>query len=247
MNLRNYYDITVLYCSGDLKQLKRLRKLVKLELYDQSKQYECDIFIRNSVWGIVPNNITSKENRYLEMRHANYKYLLEKGNLYKQYHEFDKTNEVIGCGEFVSRMSDEVLHDNPTTILNILAPKVKTNKILKLISCTRIDSEKGWHRMTKLMNMLRQEGIKFQWDIFTNSKIRCDYEEVNFYKQRFEIWDYLVNSDYTVLLSDSERITVYSSREFAISSAMYSNRCTRMYRINQGWSKWICSSIKYEF
>ena len=218
LNLKNYYDITVLYSTGDSQQIRRLRKLVKLEIYDKTKKYECDIFIRNSVWGDIPNNVVSKDNRYLEMRHANYMYLLEKGVLYSQYHKFDKTNEVIGCGEFVSKMSNEVLHDNPVTIPNILSPKVKTNKILRLISCTRIDSDKGWNRMIKLMDMLRQAGIKFQWDIFTNSKERCEYEEVHFYKQRFDIWDYLANSDYTVLLSDTEGLpyTVQESLQYQV-------------------------------
>lgn len=142
LNLKDYYDITILYVSADGKQLARLRKLVKLELYDIKKTYECDIFIRNSVWGTVPNNVISKDNRYIEMRHANYKFLLDKHKLFIQYHKFDKTNEVVGCGEYVSEMSRLVLKDNPTTILNILAPKLKTNRILKLISCTRIDSEK---------------------------------------------------------------------------------------------------------
>ena len=218
MNLRNYYDITVLYTSADCAQLRRLRKLVKLEKYDREKKYICDIFIRNSVWGPVPENVISKDNRYLEMRHANYKFLKDKGKLEKQYHKFDKTNEIIGCGEYVSEMSREVMKDNPTTIINILAPKVKTNKILKLISCTRIDSEKGWDRMLKLMNMLRQAKIKFQWDIFTNAKVGCDYEEVHFYKQRFDIWDYLTNADYTVLLSDSEGMpyTIQESLQYQV-------------------------------
>lgn len=216
LNLKNYYDITVLYISGNREQINRLSKIVKMEIYNRDRQYECDIFIRNSVWGEVPRNIISKDKRYLEMRHANYRFLLEKGKLYDQYKKFEKTNEVIGCGEFVSKMSDEVLHDHPITIQNILAPKNKTQKILKLISCTRIDSEKGWNRMVRLMELLRIANIKFQWDIFTNSKVKCDYEEVHLYHQRFDIWDYLANADYTVLLSDSEGLpyTVQESLQY---------------------------------
>lgn len=142
LNLRNYYDITIFYTSADSEQLSRLGRLVKLELYDTNKTYECDIFLRNSVWGIVPDNFISKDNRYLEMRHANYKFLLDKGKLYAQYHKSEKTNEVVGCGEFVSKMSNLVLHDNPTTIRNILAPKQKPKKVLKLITFARLDDEK---------------------------------------------------------------------------------------------------------
>ena len=156
LNLRNYYDITVLFASGDPQQIARLRPLVKLEPYLKSKTYECDIFIRNSVWGDVPTNIISKENRYLEMRHANYLYLLNKGELFQQYHKSDKTNEVIGCGYFVSEMSNYVLHDNPTTIQNILAPKQKTNKILKLITFARLDSDKRMEQNAEISTNVKK-------------------------------------------------------------------------------------------
>ena len=200
--LRNYFDVVVLYCTGEEKRIKLMSKLVKLEKYVEGKTYECDIFIRNSVWGTIPKNIKAK--RMIEMRHANYKFLLDKGKLYEQYKSMG-IKEIVGCGEFVSKMSDLVLHDNPTTIKNILLPRKETHKILKLISCTRIDPEKGWNRMLKLIDMLKEANIKFEWNIFTNStNYKCIYEEVHFWKQRYDIWDYLADADYTVLLSDSE-------------------------------------------
>lgn len=200
--LRNYFDITVLYCNGDYERITRMRKLVNLEKYDPKKVYECDIFIRNSVWGLIPHNIKAK--RMIEMRHANYKYLLDKGVLYQQYRDMG-IKEIVGCGEFVSKMSNLVLHDKPTTIKNILLPRQKTNKILHLVSITRIDPNKGWNRMIKLADMLRDAGIKFEWNIFTNSKIcKTDYEEIHIYKARYDVFDYLADATYCVLLSDSE-------------------------------------------
>ena len=213
--LRNFFDVTVLYCSGDSKRIKKMANLVKMEKYDSSKEYECDIFIRNSVWGLIPTNIKAK--RMIEMRHANYKYLLDKGLLYQQYHDMG-IKEIVGCGEFVSKMSNEVLHDNPTTIKNILMPKRETKKVLHLISCTRLDSAKGWNRMIKMMDMMRNADIKFTWDIFTNSPQNCGYEEVRFWKQRYDIWDYLADADYTVLLSDSEGLpyTIQESLQYKV-------------------------------
>lgn len=199
--LRNYFDVTVLYCTGDTTRLEIMSKLVKMEKYEDGKEYECDIFIRNSVWGKIPENIKAK--RMIEMRHANYKYLIDNNLLYSQYKDMG-IKEIVGCGEFVSKMSNLVLHDNPTTIKNILLPRKKTEKVLHLISCTRIDYTKGWNRMLKLMEMMRNFKIKFEWNIFTNSPQKCSYEEVHFYKSRYDIWDYLAEADYTVLLSDSE-------------------------------------------
>lgn len=214
--LRNFFDVTVLYCTGDETRLRKMSKLVKMEKYEDGKEYVCDIFIRNSVWGKIPQNI--KADRKIEMRHANYKYLLDEGLLYQQYKDMG-IKEIVGCGEFVSKMSDLVLHDNPTTIKNILLPKKKTNKVLRLISCTRLDSAKGWDRMVKMMNMMRKANIKFTWDIFTNSTYySCNFEEVHFWKQRYDIWDYLASADYTVLLSDSEGLpyTVQESLEYQV-------------------------------
>jgi len=214
-SLRKFFDITIVYGDGDKLQINRLKKLVKMELYDQHKEYTCDIFIRNSVWGVVPKNIKGKKD--YEMRHANYKHLLEKGVLKQQVFSMGIEN-IIACGEFVAEMSDLVLHDHPKVIKNILAPRKKTNKIIKLISCTRLDSEKGWGRMKQMMQMMKDAGIKFEWDIFTNGPQRCDFEEVHFWKQRFDIWDYLANADYTVLLSDCEGLpyTVQESLEYQV-------------------------------
>lgn len=76
----------------------------------------------------------------------------------------------------------------------------------------------GWDRMLKLALKLRNANIKFDWKIFTNSKKECDYEEIHFYKQRFDIWDYLADADYTVLLSDSEGLpyTVQESLQYQV-------------------------------
>lgn len=216
VNLWEYYDITILYDTGDYTQLTRIAPYVNLVRYDKNKHYTCDIFIRNSVWGSIPDNVTSRENRYIEMRHANYKYLSDKGVLSAQYRPSKNTNEIVGCGYFVSKMSHLVLGDDPTTIQNILAPTKQTNKILHLISCTRIDGEKGGKRMEKLCEMLREAGIKFDWKIFTNGLHPLEGEEIQYYTSRFDIWDYLADADYTVLLSDVEGLpyTVQESLQY---------------------------------
>lgn len=217
--LRNFADITLLYVSSDPLRLAKMRSLVKCEQYEEGKEYECDIFIRNSVWGTIPKGIKAKEKRYIENTHANYKFLLDKGKLYQQWHKMDEINEIVGCGEFVSEMRKLVMGDNPKTIKNILLPNKTTNKVIHLISCTRLDPEKGWNRMLKLADMLRKANIKFEWNIFTNSKeYKSTYEEIHIWKQRYDIWDYLVDADYSVLLSDSEGLpyTIQESLQYKV-------------------------------
>ena len=217
--MRKHYDITIIYCTGRELQLQRLRKIVKLELYDSKDRFDFDIVIRNSVWGEIPDKIYSKENRYIEMRHANYKYLLDSGRLYEEYKKWDRTNEVVGCGTFVSQMSDTVLHDHPYTIRNILLPKQKTNKVLRLITCSRLDRDKGMDRMLEFIKMMRKEGIKFEWNIYTSTEgITIDDEDVHIHRHRLDIWDYLASSDYTVLLSVTEGLpyTVQESIQYKV-------------------------------
>ena len=214
--LRNYFDITLLYCTGDYTRIKKMARLVKLEVYEESKEYKCDIFIRNSVWGKIPTNI--KADRMIEMRHANYKYLLDKGLLFQQYKDMG-IKEIVACGDFVNKMSTEALGDHPITIKNILLPRKETNKVLHLISCTRLDPAKGWNRMLKMAQMMRDAKIKFDWIIFTNATIyKSPYEEIHFYKATYDIWDYLADADYTVLLSDSEGLpyTVQESLQYQV-------------------------------
>ena len=80
---KDYFDITVLYINGNKKRIELMRNLVKLSRYDKNKTYNTDIYIRNSVWGLIPKNINYKYD--IEMRHADYKYLLKIGQLGIQY------------------------------------------------------------------------------------------------------------------------------------------------------------------
>lgn len=216
INLWEYYDITILYDTGDYTQIKRFKPYCELIKYDKNRQYECDIFIRNSVWGSVPDNVTSRENKYIEMTHANYKWLSDLKVLHTQYQKFSKTNIIVGCGYFVSKMREKVLGDKCTTIQNILAPTKEVEPVLHLISCTRIDTEKGGGRMQKLCEMLREAGIKFDWKIFTNGLHPLTGEEIHYYTPRYDVFDYIADADYTVLLSDSEGLpyTVQESLQY---------------------------------
>ena len=199
--LRNFFDIELLYCGGDPIRVGKMCRIVKCVKWEQDKTYECDIFIRNSVWGEKPYNVKAK--KMVEMRHANYKFLLDKGVLYDQYSDMG-IKDIVACGEYVAQMSDLVLHDSPTPIKNILLPPKETQPVIHFVSFTRIDADKGWKRMLKLGDMCREAGIRFDYKIFTGNPMKCDREEYSFWKNRYDIWDYLADATYLVLLSDSE-------------------------------------------
>lgn len=201
---REDYDITLLYCGGKRKRINLMKKLVKLKRYNESKVYETDIYIRNSVWGIIPTNIKCKYD--IELRHADYKNLLKQGVLFKQYKP-SNIKHIIGVSEWVSKMSNEVLGDDPITLYNPILPRLKTKKVYHFISFMRLNKNKGLERMNIFYNKLKEGNISFEWNIFTDSNYKSNVDEIHFWKARIGIEkynDYLVDSDYTILLSDSE-------------------------------------------
>lgn len=206
LQLREYYDITVLCIDGDAKQLSRLRKLVKVEKIDRNKKYYADILIRNSVWQRLPENIIAP--RIIEMQHANYKYLYETSQFKDQYVKAPGNVEHIACGEFVAKMYEEVEGIKIPFIRNILAPKKKTEKIYRFLTCSRIEDEaKGWKRMAKMCDMMTQAGMKYEWIVFSKQPPDTYIPpQVHFYEPQFDVFDYIGDAaiDYSVLLSDSE-------------------------------------------
>ena len=181
-----------------------MRNMVKLSRYNENKQYSTDIYIRNSVWGKIPHNIKYKYD--IEMRHADYMYLLKLGLLGEQYKPAG-LKHIVACSKHVAKMSDEIFGDNPKVLYNPVIPKMKTQKVYHFISFMRVSKSKGVERMNKFYQMLKLANISFEWNIFTNSNYKSKVDEVHFWRARQGLKnyiDYLVDSDYTVLLSDSE-------------------------------------------
>ena len=93
-------------------------------------------------------------------------------------------------------------------ISNILGKKQKTNKILHLVSFTRLSEEKGYSRICSLVKIVKDNKIKFDWKIFSDiesksfEKLNCP--EVIFMEPTLDVYDYIVDADYLVQLSDSE-------------------------------------------
>lgn len=202
--LWEYYDITVLYDRGDYRQINRISSYVEVEKYNKSKQYETDIFIRTSTWRVPTNNITAK--RYIDMCHNDFDYLKKKGILQQTYTPLPWKCDVVACGEDAGKSYKKALGITTTPIENLLGEKKKPNKILRLISFCRLNDEKGLNNMVRLANMLRREEVKFEWKVFTNSTETdvLSGEEFHIYRPRLDVVDYVVDSDYSVLVSKLE-------------------------------------------
>ncbi len=201
---KDYFDITVLYINGNKKRIELMRNLVKLSRYDKNKTYNTDIYIRNSVWGLIPKNINYKYA--IEMRHADYKYLLKIGQLGIQYKPAG-IDHIVACSKHVAKMSDEIFGDDPKVLYNPVLPLMKIKRVYHFVSFMRVSKSKGLDRMNTFYNMLKQANISFEWNIFTNTNYKSKVDEIHFWKARQGLEnyiDYLNDADYSVLLSDSE-------------------------------------------
>lgn len=205
--MKDKYDITFLYKEGVQSTIDRLKGLrIDVQKYDVHKKYICDIFISASAWSGYPETVIAKSGRYIQMVHADYK----QGNLIDfTYHKWHKTTEHIGVSDQVCQSFKELFaKEKITRIYNILDDKQETHPILKLVSATRLSKEKGYNRMLELAESLKEAGVKFRWTIFTDLDLYqqkpIDMDEIVYMRPTRDIFDYVVEADYGVQLSDTE-------------------------------------------
>lgn len=205
--LQDHVNILFLYKDGNKKTVERLRKLnIKVEKYDENTKYVCDICLCASAWGGYPDTVIAKTGRYIQMVHADYERAVEVGFTYNKW---IKTTEHVGVGRHVCKIFKKLYpNEEITTIYNLLNKKEETKPILKLISATRISPEKGYERMYKLAKKLKENGVKFRWTIFTDLELYnqkpFDMEEFVYMRPSHDFFDYIVEADYGVQLSDTE-------------------------------------------
>ena len=186
-------DITIFYSIGDLKQIKRLKKLVRVIKYTGQK-IKCKKAFFN--YNLKPiDNIQAE--RYYEVIHANYKDL----GIYPNTHP--KIHEYIGVSKSVCEAFTELTKLPCTLCYNPITIE-KPKRVLYLISATRLTAEKGKDRILKFAKALDDANIPYIWTIFTNDTNVIKHPRIIFMEPQLNIRDYIAKSDYTVQLSDTE-------------------------------------------
>ena len=189
------YDFVIYYRNIPINQLKRLQKYVRCVKY-KGEKLKCKKLFMNYDISII-DNVESEE--YIEIIHAVFKYNKAKPHTHDKITKYYAVSKEA-CESFkeITGKKCEVLH-NP---LNIEKP-IKT---LKLISATRMASDKGKivERMQKLVNELEANDIPYQWLIFTNGQHLVQGKNVIYMQPRLDVRNFVAESDYLVQLSDTE-------------------------------------------
>lgn len=193
------YDITVIYNSGSINQIKRLKKYVRVVKY-QGQKIKCDKAFFNYETDII-DKVEAKE--YIQLIHAMFK---TQGNLTAQINK--KITKYLCVSEGAGKEWEELTGKKCTLCRNPLQITEEEKKpTLYLISATRLTAEKGKDRMIRLAKELDNIGINYIWLVFTNDINAIDNPNVVYMKPRLNIRPYIASikgKGYGVQVSDSE-------------------------------------------
>ena len=190
------YDLTLIFKHGDPSMLARIAKLYRVIRWKEDMHIVCDVFIFGYAHDIL-DNVDAKE--YVQTFHADYinRHLNPclDDRVTKRFAVAENTAK--GIREHFDWAADVQTMYNPYTVK-------KPNKVLNLISATRLTPEKGWNRMIQLADVLDAAKIPFVWLIFTDTNIEPPNPHMVKMPPTYDILDYIANADYLVQLSDTE-------------------------------------------
>ena len=187
------YDITILYRTGDPKQIDRLRQFVRVIQY-RGQFIQCEKAFFNFDTSPID---TIEANEYSVILHSDY----QARKITVPYHK--KITRWIGVSENVTNTARAQSGYNVETCYNPIIVD-KPRKVLRLISATRLTAEKGKNRMKILADKLTEAGIPFIWTVFTNDNVPINNPNVIYMKPCLTVTDYIADADYLVQLSDTE-------------------------------------------
>lgn len=192
------YDITVVYKTGDEKQLKRLKKYVRVIKYNNQK-FQCKKAFFNYETDIIKN---IEADEYIQLIHALFKTQGITPRL------DDRITKYFSVSERASKEWHELTGIKPKVVRNPLTITDDEKKpVLYLISATRLTAEKGKERMKILGDLFENAGYKIIWLVFTNDTKEIDNPNIVYMKPTLDIRPYIASmkgKGYGVQLSDSE-------------------------------------------
>ena len=189
------YDVVIAYKEADAKQLSRLRKYVRCIKLTKP------IYCKRCFHAYEFDMSMVVADEYIQCIHANYEVQNLPPNVAPNITKYIAVSK--WTAEAYQRLLDQRdIHKKVEVCYNPVSVD-KPNKILKLISPTRLSKEKGKERMISLAEALLRKGIKFIWLVFTDADIP---QLPGFIKMPIDIdvRDYIAEADYLVQLSDTE-------------------------------------------
>lgn len=187
-------DITIIYRTGDVRQIQRLSRFVRVIRFQDGMKIKCKRIFFNFNIDII-DSVEAEE--YYQIAHGDYQ-AIGKAPGYDE-----RITKFIGVTKHVADVFSEIRKNPVEVCYNPVDIEDETSAIL-LVSATRLTKEKGRRRMEILAEALEAKGIAFLWLVFTDDHTRFRNPNVVLTSPRLDILPYIKKADYLVQLSDTE-------------------------------------------
>lgn len=230
INLTNEHDITYVYRAGHEGRIKEISKYVKTLKYED-QILETDICIYSSIEHGSPPRIKALKN--IQIYHADLKYW------FPNYQKPSHIDSHISVSDSVKNSLLTNFQMGSIVIPNMLSVP-NNEKVLRLITVSRIEEGKGFDRIIEIAKILRNAGKKFVWEIYGEGAPNylndlkyhlTGIHEVVFMGSRLDIQPYIKGCDYLVQLSDNEGFcySVYEALQVGVPCLV--SRCEALQAI----------------
>lgn len=188
------FDITIFYRKGDPEQVRRLSEFVRVKKYRGESIIRCKrAFVCFNT--DILDNIEADE--YYQMLHGEYVKLGYYPDQHPKIQKYISVSETVRDAYKKGKGEDSIVSYNPYM-------PVKPQKVLNLVSATRLTPDKGYARMEILAKALEDAGVKFVWTVYTDTNRAVTSQNIIIRQPRLDVVDFIANADYYVQLSDAE-------------------------------------------
>lgn len=196
------WDITIVFKSGDPKQIARLRRYARVIKF-AGQHFDCDkaFFCFNHE---IRDFVHAKETALV--LHGDYLAMVEQGQLGRDCYifasEFDK---YYGVSQVVCDSWKKITGLDCTLVYNPYVHK-PSKKILRLVYCGRLSPEKGGDLVDILLQRLDARGIEYQLWVYSNKSPFSKKSSVYYLDTRLDACQFLNqdNYDYMIVPSKNE-------------------------------------------
>lgn len=186
------YDITLYYDNIHRSQLKRLAPLIKCKKYN-NQEIEVDAAMYS--YDLIGYESTTATKRFYVI-HADHK------AVYTEMLTPPDDCELVAVSKIAQKSAQEIIGRPVGLLYN---PVLAVEKPIKLVSGTRLTTEKGLDRMKMLARQLDKQDVNYTWDVYTNSyEVKPFGKGVRMLKPVQDFYPVIRDCDYLVQLSDTE-------------------------------------------
>lgn len=187
--MHKYYDILILASHIDPEQHRRLLPYAEITT-DLRRTIVCDTAINCRYVLELPKNVEYK--KYIQVVHT--------CKMQDYWTIKDQADQII----YVSKVAADSFSDPDGKVIYNLTDPQPTNKMLTLVSATRLSYEKGGQRMLDFARLLDKHNIDYTWYVFSDSTLTGAPANMVFKKPTLNIKPYIKAADFVVQLSDQE-------------------------------------------